>query len=179
MAAGGRLGMTDVRLTGGCQCGAVRFVMTRMPKEPCICHCRMCQKHSGNFFQAFGGVDLEYFELTRGEITWWASSATAERGFCRNCGTPLAWREPGRAYIAMTTGSFDHPELVKPKHQYGAESMMPWMREIINELPPVDTGATGPQVKAPDDPHYDLIRTSNHQHPDHDTMEWTPHPCGA
>src|SRR4051794_17979353 len=98
--------MSDVRLTGGCQCGAVRFAMTRMPHQPCICHCRMCQKAAGNLFGAFGGVDLEFFELTRGRIKWWASSANAERGFCENCGTPLAWREAGWDYIAMMTGSF-------------------------------------------------------------------------
>ena len=169
--------MSDVRLTGGCQCGAVRFAMTRAPHEPCICHCRMCQKAAGSIFGTFGGVDLEFFALTRGAIKWWASSATAERGFCDNCGTPLAWREPDRAYIAMTIGSFDHPELVKPKYQYGAESMLPWIREIINELPPVATGATGLQVKADGDPHYELIRTSNHQHPDHDTDHWAVWPA--
>ena len=138
----------------------------------------MCQKQAGNVFAAFGGVDLEYFSLTRGEITWWASSATAERGFCKNCGTPLAWREPGRDYIAMTTGSFDHPELVKPKYQYGAEAMVPWLREAL-DLPATATGAFGPQVKAEGDTHYDFIRQTNHQHPDHDTAAWVPFPSNA
>lgn len=170
--------MSDVLLTGGCQCGAVRFAMSEAPHEPCICHCRMCQKQFGNLFGAFAGVDLQYFELTRGEITWWASSATAERGFCKNCGTPLAWREPGRAYIAMATGAFDHPEVVKPKFQYGAEAMVPWIRELL-DLVATETGRAGLQVKDATDPHYEQIRLSNHQHPDHDTDHWTPHPSNA
>ncbi len=171
--------MSEVRLTGGCQCGAVRYALTKMPHQPCICHCRMCQKQAGNYFGAFAGVDIEYFELTRGEITWWASSATAERGFCKNCGTPLAWREHGWAYIAMMSGSFDHPELVRPIFQYGAESMMPWLREVLEQLPATATGSTGPQMKEDGDPHYDLIRRTNHQHPDHDTDHWIPEPSHA
>ena len=29
-------------LTGGCQCGAVRYALYAVPPEPSICHCRMC-----------------------------------------------------------------------------------------------------------------------------------------
>jgi hypothetical protein len=36
-------------LTGGCQCGAVRFA-TKLVGRGSICHCRMCQKAFGSFF---------------------------------------------------------------------------------------------------------------------------------
>jgi hypothetical protein len=29
-------------MTGGCQCGAVRYALYSVPSEPSICHCRMC-----------------------------------------------------------------------------------------------------------------------------------------
>jgi hypothetical protein len=40
--------MTDSPLTGGCQCGAVRYEITGGLGRASICHCRMCQKAFGN-----------------------------------------------------------------------------------------------------------------------------------
>ena len=170
--------MTDVRLTGGCQCGAVRYALHAQPARPCICHCRMCQKAVGNVFGSFAGVPTEKFELTRGEITWWVSSSAGERGFCRNCGTPLAWRNPEHSWTSMTIGSFDEPVRVKPIYVYGAESIVPWLHDVL-AIAATETGKAGLQVKAEHDPHYENIRRTNNQHPDCDTTDWTPHPSNA
>ena len=42
-------------ITGGCLCGAVRYLSTKAPVDVSFCHCRMCQKSSGNpyFLSAF------------------------------------------------------------------------------------------------------------------------------
>lgn len=165
-------------LSGGCQCGAIRYALHSQPARPCICHCRMCQKAAGNLFGAFGGVPAEDFEETRGALSWWVSSSGGERGFCPNCGTPLAWRNPEHTWTSVMTGSLDHPELVKPVFQYGREGMIPWLHEVL-AIPATDTGATGAQVKEEGDPHYENIRKTNHQHPDHDTENWIPHPSGS
>jgi hypothetical protein len=167
--------MDEIRLSGGCQCGAVRFALHSQPTRPAICYCRMCQKAAGNVFGSFAGVNTGDFELTRGEITWWVSSSGGERGFCRNCGTPLAWRNPEHTWTSMTIGSFDEPAKVKPIYAYGAEGVVPWLHEVM-ALVPTPTGVATPQSKAKGDPHYELIRQTNHQHPDHDTVDWTPHP---
>ena len=45
--------------------------------------------------------------VTRGTIAWFDSSDDAARGFCRDCGTPLAYRFKGIPRIAMTIGSLD------------------------------------------------------------------------
>ena len=42
--------------TGGCQCGAVRFRVEGTLGDASICHCRMCQKASGNFYQPLVSV---------------------------------------------------------------------------------------------------------------------------
>jgi hypothetical protein len=170
--------MTEVRLTGGCQCGAVRYAIHSQPARPCICHCRMCQKAAGSVFGSFAGVPTEDLELTRGAITWWVSSSGGERGFCRNCGTPLAWRNPEHTWTSMTIGSFDDPTRVKPVYVYGAESIVPWLHDVM-AITPTPTGVATPQSKAKGDPHYERIRATNNQHPDHDTDNWTPHPSTA
>ena len=37
----------QVHLTGGCQCGAVRYAVTDEPLTAATCHCRDCQYSSG------------------------------------------------------------------------------------------------------------------------------------
>ena len=76
-------------LTGGCQCGAVRYAIYAAPERAGICHCRMCQKAVGGPFKAWANVRLQEFAWTRGAPTTFHSSSAAERGFCSHCGTPL------------------------------------------------------------------------------------------
>jgi hypothetical protein len=59
--------------TGGCQCGAVRYQLLTPPEHACICHCRMCQRASGQPFMAFAldarePVDLRELERRRAEL---------------------------------------------------------------------------------------------------------------
>jgi hypothetical protein len=75
-------------LTGGCQCGAIRFAVSGPPVKVSICHCRMCQKASGAPFAAFADIDPGDFAWTRGKPAAFRSSSIAERDFCRDCGTP-------------------------------------------------------------------------------------------
>jgi len=77
-------------LTGGCQCGAIRFAVSALPVRVSICHCRMCQKASGAPFASFADIDHESFTWTRGKPAAFRSSSIAERDFCRDCGTPSA-----------------------------------------------------------------------------------------
>lgn len=113
-------------LAGGCQCGAVRYALYAAPVRGNICHCRMCQRASGNYFAAFTGVKREDFAWTKGEPAVFKSSAIAERGFCRDCGTPLFFRYLETKRIAVTIGSLDEPERAgRPEKQYGVESRVP------------------------------------------------------
>ena len=115
------------RLTGGCQCGAVRYELSAPPRGGSICHCRMCQKAGGAPFMAFTGpMRQERFVLTRGAPATYRSSEIAERSFCAVCGTPLTYRLIGRDRISVTMGSLDRPAEVAPTEQLGVESALPW-----------------------------------------------------
>jgi hypothetical protein len=152
-------------LTGGCQCGAVRYALYEWPAHPDICHCRMCQKAFGSFFAPLAGVPRDKFELTRGELTTFMSSDQAERGFCRDCGTPLTFRYVDRVRVSVSIGSLDEPARLKPVGQVGIEARMPWFAELCALPGELTTEADDPAMAA-------AIKASNHQHPDHDTAVW-------
>ena len=159
--------MTRQAHSGGCQCGAIRYRIAGELSYPHLCHCRMCQKASGNLFMALAGVRATDFLLMRGEPSWFQSSEPCGRGFCRDCGTPLFFRTKGSPYISVTIGSLDKPEAAKPVSQDGVESRLSWFDEIFG-LPSQTTD------RSDLDDGDTVIAASNRQHPDHDTASWPP-----
>lgn len=114
-------------LTGGCLCGAVRFECSDRPCDVHFCHCRLCQKAFGNVFAVFGSLPRAALRFTRGTPQLYRSTQYAERGFCRNCGTPLTFAYLKSDWIAVAIGSLDHPEAVRPEMHWGIESQVPWL----------------------------------------------------
>lgn len=151
--------------SGGCQCGALRFRARSLLDNPHICHCRMCQKAAGNFFAALVGVPLSDFEWTRGKPAAFRSSELVERGFCRDCGTPMFFKRDGNRHISMSIGAFDRPETIPLGYQLGMEGRLPQMDQLAGLK---DYGATedGDQERQAS---VRAIKLSNRQHPDHDT----------
>lgn len=149
-------------LTGGCQCGAVRYALYAEPTGASICHCRMCQKAVGNYFAALAGVKRADFAWTRGKPGAFRSSEVIERDFCRDCGTPLTYRALDKNRVSVTIGSLDQPDRVHPDHQYGAESRLPDF-DRLSSLPGMAT-----QDWAGDR----LAKLATRQHPDHETADW-------
>jgi hypothetical protein len=144
-------------LTGGCQCGAVRYALYEQPQEGDICHCRMCQKALGNLFGAYAQVPMKQFAWTRGQPAQFKSSSAAERTFCRTCGTPLSFRYLAKGHISVLVGSMDQPERAKPTSQFGVESRIPWLEQAL----------TLPGTRTEDDPPPGgLAALESYQHPD-------------
>jgi hypothetical protein len=146
-------------LTGGCQCGAIRFAVSAPPVKVSVCHCRMCQKASGAPFASFADIPSESFSWTRGKPAAFRSSSIAERDFCADCGTPLSFRRIDGPRIEIMTGAFDRPDRVVPTQQFGSESRLGWVVAIAN-LP----SQTTLQNYGPDK----LGGIVSHQYPDHD-----------
>jgi hypothetical protein len=117
-------------LTGGCQCGAVRYELLTAPEHASICHCRMCQRASGQPFMAFARVKHENLRWTRGRPFVFASSNIVERGFCNSCGTPLTYRRREAGTISVTIGSLDDAEAARPMLQFGIEGKLSWTGDL-------------------------------------------------
>ncbi|WMT88141.1 GFA family protein [Pelagibacterium sp. 26DY04] len=147
-------------LTGGCQCGAVRF-STKLYGRGSICHCRMCQKAFGSFFGPL--VTAHDGTWTRGEPKWFQSSNAARRAFCADCGTPLAYQT--KFGLELAIGAFDQPERVPPEIQVNPHDKVPFF-ESLSQLPLVeDPGEEWRNFMA---------GIHSNQHPDHDTSDWPP-----
>ena len=146
-------------LTGGCQCGAVRFAVEQSELgRASICHCRMCQKAFGAFFGPLASAPG--LRWTRGAPRHFQSSNRARRGFCADCGTPLTF-EPDDGPVEVAIGAFDRPETIRPVIQHDVAARVPWLAEL-NDLP-VRTLAEAARVET----YYASI--VSRQHPDHET----------
>lgn len=150
---------------GGCQCGTIRYRASTLRDDAHVCHCRMCQKAGGNFFQAFVGVPLEAFEWTRGKPAAFQSSGDVLREFCQQCGTPLSYRHADNAHVSITLGTFDEPGSIALTAQLGVESK----QSQVDTLAALKTCLT---TDAEAGPAAQDARDSNRQHPDHHTTHW-------
>jgi hypothetical protein len=112
-------------VTGGCQCGSVRYRIENAKNEASYCHCRMCQR-------AFGNIFATLLMIKKTDVTWlknvpdyFESSKLARRGFCSKCGTPLTFEYLDRQSLDISVGSLDRPDLMKPVSHNGVESRIP------------------------------------------------------
>ena len=94
---------------GSCLCGAVRFTAQRLLRGVLYCHCLQCRKQSGHFYAAAKAADADLDIEGGEEITWYAASPAAKRGFCRNCGSVLFWKRSDLGETSILAGAFDKP----------------------------------------------------------------------
>lgn len=86
---------------GSCQCGTVKFAISGPFDAQVNCHCTQCQRAHGAPFVSWGCAKNANFTLQQGEdsLRWFDSSAEAQRGFCKLCGSTMFFRSAraGRA----------------------------------------------------------------------------------
>lgn len=117
-------------LTGGCQCGAVRYSLNSLPVVFYACHCTECQKQSSS---AFG----ESFRVRRKDLTVTGTLATFERPsasgpltgeFCTQCGTRLFHRRGKYSEtLNIKAGSLDDASWLHPAGHIWTKSKQPWV----------------------------------------------------
>jgi hypothetical protein len=90
--------------SGSCLCGAVSFDVTGALRPVIACHCAQCRKASGHHVAATSAPRDDV--AVSGDVTWYASSPAARRGFCGTCGSNLFWDGPG-VNLSIFAGAFD------------------------------------------------------------------------
>ncbi|MGH8602056.1 MAG: GFA family protein, partial [Gammaproteobacteria bacterium] len=101
------------------------------------CHCKTCQKSSGQPAEIAVPLKSGTLRFTNGEPKYFASSAQGRRGFCSECGSRLIWRPTSPDYDWLTNVdvcSLDNPEEVRPKLHIFADRGLSWFR-TSDDLP--------------------------------------------
>jgi hypothetical protein len=99
-----------IPVTGGCLCGAIRYESKEPPTQGFYCHCTLCQKSLGGLFGASLSFPGSAFKFTKGEPKYYHATSFAKRGFCVDCGSPLAFFYEGISNVWIWIGCLDRPE---------------------------------------------------------------------
>ncbi len=125
-------------VTGGCQCGAIRYEAKGQPMYSALCHCNDCRRSAGAHMVGWALFELADTTIS-GTPARYRSSENAERHFCPSCGTGLFYTNavvfPGK--IDVRTGTFDDLSAFPPAIQIQLADAAPWMGEI-HTLPKFD-----------------------------------------
>ena len=133
--------------SGGCLCGAVRYVIDGPVKQVVACHCSMCRRQTGHILATIDAWH-EHFRLTEESgLEWYQSSPESRRGFCASCGSVLFFETLGSGKISITAGTLDEDaDLSLAAHIFVADKGDYYV--IDDEVPQFDAGGDG--VPMPD-----------------------------
>ena len=132
----------EIKETGGCLCGAVRYEIRGPLRDIVNCHCRMCRRIHGHY-GAYSSVVRENLSFTTDDgLKWYLSiqddpDGNVYRGFCKRCGSSLFWEVKGRETISIAAGSLDQPTNLKTVKHIWVSSAGDYY-EIADNLPQRD-----------------------------------------
>lgn len=126
-------------ITGGCNCGAIRFEVSEPLLSALQCWCRRCQRRTGSgsatnartapgSFRIVGDAD----ELG----VWDPGNGGWEKVFCRRCGSQIcSWDPADHGRVSVRLGALDEdPGIRVSAHQFTAYAA-PWAQLPDDGLP--------------------------------------------
>jgi hypothetical protein len=136
-------------ITGGCQCGAVRYSCTSEPIITRACWCRVCQyigAGSNTVNVGFKTADMTITGETADYSVKADSGNVMHRRFCPTCGTPVFSQGDARPHqIFVRAGTLDDPEVAKPSMTIWVDQAPSWacfdpnLPQVEGQPPPVKT----------------------------------------
>lgn len=134
-----------MELTGGCQCGAVRYRLMGAPVYSAFCHCGDCRRSAGAPAVHWTAFPAASFTLEQGELRDYKSSELGTRSFCPTCGTGVTYVNetnlPG--LIDVQGATLDDPDALPPQIHVQAAERLAYM-EKAHELPAFERYPEGP-----------------------------------
>ena len=125
-------------LSGGCECGAVRYQVEDAFLYAMNCHCSRCRAATGSAFKSFAGIEREKLELTGGGdrlLVFGEDDLNHTR--CGVCGSFLYSVVRDGAYVHVSLGSLADAPTIRPTRHIFVGSKAPWF-EITDDLPQFD-----------------------------------------
>lgn len=140
-----RVKIPHLPLSGGCQCGAVRYRLTDMPLVFYLCHCTECQRHTSSAFGeslrfSAGAMEVDgRLRCTRRESS---SGRPREGWFCAECGVRIWHGSEGLPEFNIKAGTLDDTSWLVPAGHIWTRSAQPFMTfrddDLVYEQQPDD-----------------------------------------
>jgi hypothetical protein len=136
--------MTDQPvLTGGCNCGAVRFELTEPLVDAGYCHCTRCQRRTGTAASISGSSAPGALRLLSGEdrLARFSPPGGSDKVFCASCGSALYSQSPARPeVVGIRFGALDGDPGIRPQYRQFVAYAAPWEPIPDDGLPRYDEG---------------------------------------
>ncbi|HEV2364136.1 MAG TPA: GFA family protein [Caulobacteraceae bacterium] len=120
----------DPPLPGGCNCGQVRYRLTRPPIAGYICHCHLCQKRTGSAFSQQLVFPADALEIVSGEeietVRVLPSGQRNLSRICPSCYSRISTRREAFDTVSLRAGTLDDTSWLRPAAQIWTSSAQPW-----------------------------------------------------
>ena len=121
--------MSELPLTGGCLCGAVRFEVTEPLVSSGYCHCTRCQRRTGTAASPGARIAPGSLRVLAGEehIRAYEPEDGFAKVFCTACGSSLWSRSQEDPDVySIRLGAFDGDPGIRPTYRQFVAFAAPW-----------------------------------------------------
>jgi hypothetical protein len=123
--------------TGGCQCGAIRYVIDAEPVTVYACHCRECQRQSGSAFGLSAIFPASAVRITRGPAAQWRRTTDSGRistaSLCGICGNRIM-NSSGGPFVSLKPGTLDDAGWIQAVGHIWTGSAQDWTAPLRKGL---------------------------------------------
>ncbi|MBO6717168.1 MAG: GFA family protein [Rhizobiaceae bacterium] len=109
--------LPSLPISGGCQCGNVRYRITGRPVVFYLCHCTECQRHTSSAFGESLRIRRDDLEID-GDMACFTRVSDAgnrrEGWFCAECGVRIVHGTAGNPMVNIKAGTLDDTTWLVP-----------------------------------------------------------------